>query len=78
MIKNFSVNVQMEERWVPFFCSFLKNLEHNSNIGQSYVVGFYADGDGDFRSKFEIGTEFEVQSPHKDGMILYRNLYDAG
>ena len=48
MIKNFSVNVQMEERWVPFFCSFLKNLEHNSNIGQSYVVGFYADGDGAF------------------------------
>ena len=55
----FNIKVTMSERWVNEFCSMLKYMESCGNIGHSAVVGFYSDGDGDFRSKFEIEKEFE-------------------
>lgn len=78
MIKNFVVNVEMDERWIFHFCSFLKNLEYNSNIGHSSIIGFYADGDADFRAKFDINAEYEIQNPHKKSKMICENLYDAG
>ena len=56
--KTFNIEVTMNERWVDNFCSMLKYMEHCGNIGHSSLVGFYSDGDGDFRPKFKIDTEF--------------------
>lgn len=51
-ITNFNINVSMEERWVPYFVSFLKRMEADGRIGHSEMLGFFADGDGDFRPSF--------------------------
>lgn len=52
--KKFDIHVSMEERWIPHFQSFLKYMEGMGSAGHSAMVGFYADGDGDFRPKFEF------------------------
>ena len=57
--KTFNITVTMNERWVDDFCSMLRWMEHCGNIGHSSITWFYADGDGDFRPKFEIDTDFE-------------------
>ena len=61
--KEFSIRVSMEERWVPYFQSFLKYMEGMGDLGHSALVGFYADGDGDFHPKFE----FEIPIEKVDG-----------
>ena len=55
----FSIKVTMNERWVNDFCSMLEWMETCGKIGHSSIVGFYADGDGDFRPKFEIDCDYE-------------------
>lgn len=57
----FNVKVTMNERWVDDFCSMLRYMEWCGNIGHSSLAGFYADGDGDFRPKFEIDREYELK-----------------
>lgn len=57
--KTFNITVTMNERWVDDFCSMLKWMEHCGNIGHSSITGFYTDGDGDFRPKFEIDADFK-------------------
>lgn len=54
----FNIKVKMDERWVNDFCSMLHYMQNCGDIGHSSVVGFYADGDGDFRPKFEFNREF--------------------
>lgn len=54
----FNIKVKMNERWVNDFCSMLHYMQNCGDIGHSSVVGFYADGDGDFRPKFEFDHEF--------------------
>lgn len=56
--KRFTIDCEMSERWVNDFCSFLRQLEYNGNIGHSSLVGFYADGDGDFRPRFSINVDY--------------------
>lgn len=55
----FNINVTMNERWVDDFCSMLRWMESCGNIGHSSLVGFYSDGDGDFRPKFEVDKEYK-------------------
>lgn len=62
-IKRFHIDVDMEERWIPHFCSMLKKMEYNGNIGHSQIERFYSDGDGDFRPKFNFDVDFEQQKP---------------
>ncbi|MGL5514280.1 MAG: hypothetical protein ACRDBM_13725 [Sporomusa sp.] len=64
-IKKFTIQVEMQERWVPYFLSMLKQMEYNGNIGRSRMVGIYADGDGDFRPKFSVDIDFEKKESHK-------------
>ena len=49
----FNIIVTMSERWIDDFCSMLNWTQSCGNLGHSSLVGFYADGDGDFRPKFE-------------------------
>lgn len=56
--KTFNVKITMEERWVDDFCSMLYYMQYCGEVGHSSAIGFYSDGDGDFRPKFEFDTEF--------------------
>ena len=67
----FTITCTMNERWASDFMSFLNYMEHCGNIGHSALIGFYADGDGDFRPKFQADN---IRLILKDGRIL--NKYD--
>ena len=72
--RKFNIECEIPERWVDYFCSFLKHLERNGNIGHSALVGFYADGDGDFRPKFNILTQYEkaiIKKANKIPEVIY-------
>lgn len=79
--KTFNIKVTMNERWIDDFCSMLNWMQSCGNMGHSSLVGFYADGDGDFRPEFEIETEWQK----KDGIWNENNplgspevMFDAG
>ena len=81
----FNVKVTMNERWVNDFCSMLSWMQSCGDIGHSSLVGFYADGDGDFRPKFEIDREYEKKSgfwendyEEADRFPKSEVIYDAG
>lgn len=83
----FSIEVEMEERWVDDFCSMLKLMEYNGNIGHSGTIAFYADGDGDFHPKFEISIPFNKKEGCWNGEYFKKYarfldspeiLFDAG
>lgn len=76
----FNIEVTMEDRWVNDFCSMLKWMEHCGTIGHSSFVGFYADGDGDFRPKFSIGIDFEQKDGIPKSKIVWKPeiMFDAG
>lgn len=77
----FNIKVTMNERWVNDFCSMLKWMEHCGAIGHSSPVGFYSDGDGDFRPKFEFDIEFEKIEGYRKGdkqLPELEVIYDAG
>lgn len=79
--KTFNIEVTMNERWIDDFCSMLKWMESCGNIGHSSVVGFYSDGDGDFRPKFNIDMEFnKVDGHRKEDLPLPKLevIFDAG
>ena len=76
-MKKFTITCEMPERWVDDFCSFLKHLEHNGKAGHSALVGFYADGDGDFRPTFNINTEYNL-TPGCSTDWTPEVMYDAG
>lgn len=76
MKKEFNIKVEMEERWINDFCSMLKEMENFGNLGKSKIIGIYSDGDGDFRPKFNIDTEFKTVKPiEEDSKYI---AYDAG
>jgi hypothetical protein len=75
-MKEFTIKVKMQERWIPHFMSMLKYMEFLGNAGCSREVGIYADGDGDFRPKFEADIEWEKKDPVKDDHG--DRMYDAG
>ena len=84
MSKKIELNIKafIDERWVNDFCSMLKHMELCGNIGHSSVVAFYADGDGDFRPKFEFDKEYKKTNGYwsKDSKELpdIEVIYDAG
>ena len=55
--KTFTIKVTMNERWIDDFCSMLHWMQSCGNLGHSSLVGFYADGDGDFRPQLEQNTK---------------------
>lgn len=82
--KEFTIKCRMSERWIPCFLGMLKSMQVLGNLGSSRWVRFYADGDGDYRPKFEWDESLAVpanplkmeesrQSPRSDGYD-----FDAG
>ncbi len=82
MKKKFTITCEMEERWVDHFMSMLHMMQSLGNLGSSRILGFYSDGDGDFRPKFTSDVEWEKVTPYepKDNPTLtgVKYLYDAG
>ena len=66
--KTFTVECTMEERWIPEFYMFLATMQTNGEMGHSELLGFYSDGDGDFRPKFK----FSISSPEGPIPIMDR------
>ena len=81
-VKEFNVNVTMEERWIPCFQSFLHYMHSMGNRGHRGLVGFYADGDGDFRPTFtfDIPRESFELADLKDPTVndIPEIIFDAG
>jgi len=75
-MKEFTIKVKMQERWIPHFMSMLKYMESCGSWGCSREVGIYSDGDGDFRPKFEADIEWKEKEPVRDNDG--NRLYDAG
>ena len=68
--KEFNIHVNMEERWIPYFQSFLRYMQGMGSVGHSALVGFYADGDGDFNPKFEFDIPiYEVEGFDKKTLL---------
>lgn len=76
--KTFNIEVTMNERWIDSFCSFLRWMENCGDLGHSSITGFYSDGDGDFRPKFKINTEFNKVDGCKENLPELEVLFDAG
>ena len=49
----FTIKATMRSRWVPHFLAMLQYMQKLGSWGSSREVGLFADGDGDFRPKFE-------------------------
>lgn len=73
-----NIKATMDKRWVDHFCSMLAYMEHCGNIGHSAIVGFYSDGDGDFRPKFEFDREYEKQDGYREKLPDLEVIFDAG
>lgn len=67
----------MRTRWIPHFLAMLKYMQQLGSLGSSREVTFYADGDGDFRPKFEWDKELS-----SDAKPVRNNsgdaMFDAG
>ena len=81
MERSFTIHCKMEERWIASFIKMLDMMKGNGSIGHSEFVGLYADGDGDFRPKFEYD---KTLSAIGDKPKIIKNpsgrmtMYDAG
>ena len=78
-----NIEAEIDYRWVGTFLTFLKRLEHNGDIGHSSLIGFYADGDGDFRPKFKVidflpDGEITTKDKCYSDYPLPEYIYDAG
>ena len=74
----FTIECEMEERWKDYFLSFLKTMECFGQMGHSELLGFYSDGDGDFKPKFDFKeTKYTPRAsiPSKEMSV---NFFDAG
>lgn len=61
----FTITCTMKTRWVPHFLAMLKHMQRLGGLGSSRWVHFFADGDGDFRPKFEWSGLPEEAKPVK-------------
>ena len=80
----FNVTCSMKKRWIPHFLAMLNYMESLGSWGSSRTVSFYADGDGDFRPKFDWLKDKEIQEFTKDNLPKPvedqhgDRIYDAG
>ena len=76
--RKFTIECEVPERWVNDFCAMLNSIQSFGNLGHSGIVGIYADGDGDFRPKFNIQTDWDRDKSTKLEKFKPMTIYDAG
>lgn len=74
----FTIQADIPDRWVDTFCSMLKKMEWDGNVGHSEKVSLYADGDGDFRPKFNFSCKWYRVEPVNEDAEENETFYDAG
>ncbi len=73
----FTIKVTMRSHWVPHFLAMLRYMQQLGSIGSSREVGIFADGDGNFRPKFEWASTLPSKAePVRDDNG--NRLYDTG
>ncbi len=73
----FTIEVTMQDRWIPHFLGMLKYMQYLGGIGSSREVAIYSDGDGDFRPTFKWDKSLPDEAdPIKDKHG--NRFYDAG
>ena len=73
----FTITCTMKSRWVPPFLGLLRRMQILGEMGSSRKVTLYADGDGDFRPKFEWDkAKFMPAAPASDDRG--NQFFDAG
>ena len=81
---DFYIHARMEERWIPHFLAFLKQMQKNGEQGHSETLAFFSDGDGDFLPKFAFLVDDEIEAasekvkPREYSAFRGMKLYDAG
>lgn len=79
----FTVKCTMRRSWAIAFMSMLKRMQYLGAIGSSRYVAFHADGDGNFRPKFDfvdvdVPDDFKDTNFHKpERPIKVEALYDV-
>ena len=74
-----NVVADIPDRWVPAFLGFLNRLQYCGAVGMSRNTSIYADGDGDFRPKFEVSADCDLplaDAPTED--VRGNQVFDAG
>ena len=75
--KTFTITCTMKHRWVPHFLGHVKIYATFRRCRKFKSGSFYADGDGDFRPKFEWDKELPSDGkPIND--VQGDRIYDAG
>lgn len=79
----FRVTCTMNARWARQFLGMLRTMQSLGSMGSSREVAIYADGDGDFRPKFEWdeGSLGELGIEPTPGRIVAprdKHFFDAG
>lgn len=78
MKKTFNLNCTMEERWIPYFMSFLSQMEFMGKLGYSAPIAFHTDGSNDFKPEFKADIIVDrVEPVARYKLILADVLYDA-
>lgn len=72
----FTIECEMKDRWVNDFLSMLKYMEKCGKDGHSELIGFYSDGDGDFRPEFKFDVDFEKTKGIKQNELIDRHKND--
>lgn len=76
--RKFTIECEIPERWVNDFCAMLSQMQYFGEQGHSGVVGIYSDGDGDFRPRFNINTEYDKSKASLREFKRQVSIYDAG
>lgn len=73
---NFSMTVR--KRWVPHVLGMFRRMEYLGSVGSSRMLGFYSDGDGDFRPKFDVNGVPLTDDESWNGRIAKSGIRAAG
>lgn len=64
----FTIEVDMQDRWVPHFIGMLNTMQSYGSMGCSRNLCFHSDGDGDFRPKFKYHRHLGPEGQFNEGM----------
>ena len=76
--EEFDIHVRINKRWKDDFLSFLDNLQRLSEYGSSRMVGFFGDGDGDFKIEFSGMPSYKPKQAIAGEDTPLDYFYDAG
>ena len=74
----FTVKCKMRRRWARQFLGMLQTMQYLGGVGSSREVTIFADGDGDYRPKFECDDAPGVEPAKPTALSGDRQFFDAG